>query len=72
MARTPLDEFHTRLRIMRSIDRHELIAAGAIDNSIAAWLRFDENPHDFFIRADDRTAQAIWSIIEARSSKRAA
>lgn len=78
-----LHDFHNRLRIMRSIDRRELEAAGVIDvprgmdvyegcmrEPNAKWARFERDPFDFLIRADDPTAQAIWSIIEARSGKR--
>ncbi len=64
-----MDAFHNRLRIMLGIDAHEFAAVGL---TLEQWRRFDADPFRFFIRADDRTAAAIWSIIEARSCKRAA
>jgi uncharacterized ferritin-like protein (DUF455 family) len=64
-----LDAFHNRLRIMLGIDAHEFAEVGL---TLDQWRRFDAEPFRFFIRADDRTAAAIWSIIQARSSERAA
>lgn len=64
-----MDEFHNRLRIMLGIDPHEFALVGL---TLDQWHWFDADPFRFFIRADDLTAAAIWSIIEARSSKRAA
>lgn len=69
MPHTALDDFHNRLRIMIGIDAHEFVAAGLTREQ---WQSFDTNPYRFFIRADVRTAQAIWSILEARTSKRVA
>ncbi|PZR88387.1 MAG: hypothetical protein DI537_23910 [Stutzerimonas stutzeri] len=63
-----MDDFHNRLRIMRGIDAHEFEAAGL---TLDQWRRFDRDPFDFFIRADDPTAEAVWSIVEARAGKRA-
>ncbi|MGO4672951.1 hypothetical protein AB4Z40_08635 [Bosea sp. 2YAB26] len=54
---------------MIGIDAHEFVAAGLTREQ---WQSFDTNPYRFFIRADVRTAQAIWSILEARTSKRVA
>jgi hypothetical protein len=65
--------FHNRLRILMGIDRHELVEAGAIKAEDGrSWDRFATDPYRFFIRADDPTATAIWSIVEAREAKRQA
>lgn len=69
MPRIAIDDFHNRLRIMIGIDAHEFAAAGLTREQ---WQSFDANPYRFFIRADVRTAQAIWSILEARSNMRVA
>jgi hypothetical protein len=69
VQQSPMDAFHNKLRIMLGIDAHEFALAGL---TMEQWRRFDADPYRFFIRADDRTAAAIWSIIQARSSKRAA
>lgn len=58
--------FHNALRIMRSIDFDEFHAASGLNE--ASWAEFTYNPYHFFIRADDATALAIWSIIERRQS----
>lgn len=62
-----LDAFHNRLRIMLGIDAHEFAEVGL---TLDQWRRYDAEPFRFFIRANDRTAAAIWSIIQARSSER--
>lgn len=64
-----MDEFHNRLRIMLGIDAHEFALVGL---TLEQWRRFDADPFRFFIRADDETAAVVWSIIEARETKRAA
>lgn len=60
-----LQEFHNALRILRSIDRHELEEAGLqlTDNQ---WLIFCHGPHDWFLRASDDEARKVWKIIEER------
>lgn len=61
------DEFHNALRIMLSIDMHELVSAGIIaPGDIAAWTAFSSNPFRWFIRADDDQAQRLWTIIQER------
>lgn len=62
-----LAEFHNALRILTSIDRHELEAARVIaqgDNN--AWGNFRRDPFRWLIRADDRMAERLWNIIERR------
>ena len=56
------EEFHNALRVLRSIDRHEI---GRI-LSEQDWLDFRYNPQDWFIRAEDAKARAVWAVIEAR------
>ena len=63
-----LSKFHNALRILRGIDLAELEAAGLrLPDHI--WVQFRDDPYRFFIRADDETAQKIWSIIEQRSKR---
>ncbi|KAF0102186.1 MAG: hypothetical protein FD144_2621 [Rhodospirillaceae bacterium] len=63
-------EFHNCLRILTSIDKHELVEAGVIKpEDTAAWLSFTRDPHRWFIRADDATATKLWAIIERRQRR---
>lgn len=60
-------EFHNGLRILHCIDRQELETAGVIKRGDHnAWGKFQQNPHRFFIRADDATAATIWTIMQRR------
>lgn len=61
-------EFHNALRILTSVDRHEL---ADVFTDGAAWHAFRTDPFRFFIRADDDTAQAIWRVIERRMGRTA-
>lgn len=64
-------DFHNRLRVMRSIDRHELVEAGALaPDDLAGWEAFDKDPYRWFIRAPDAEADRLWSIIERRAGRR--
>jgi len=58
-----LREFHNGLRVLASIDRHEVPFL-----SVAHWERFRGDPYRFFIRADDPTADAIWAVIIRRTT----
>ena len=63
-------EFHNALRILTSIDRDELEAAGVIKtNDHNAWGTFTRDPFRWFIRADDATAAKLWAIIERRQRR---
>lgn len=63
-------EFHNALRILMSIDRHELEAAGVIKaRDHNAWGEFRRDPFRWFIRADDADAPKIWAIIERRQRR---
>ena len=64
-----LRKFLSALRILRSIDRDELEAVGAIqrgDN--VQWNHFLLHPFEWFIWAEDDRAQAAWGIVERRLS----
>jgi len=71
-------QFHNRLRILLNIEEHELMEVGAGIDPDTYQIRtdfFDQflaDPFHTFIRADDATAAAIWSIVEAREGKRQA
>ena len=59
--------FSNAIRILHSIDLHELLEAGAIASGDGrSWQAFRSNPSRFFVRADDEVAAAIWRIIEQR------
>ena len=77
-----IEQFHNALRVLTSIDRHELEAVGLInvpqgrnvypgcmDEPNKTWDRFQADPFRFFIRCDDEKAAKIWSIIEKRTRK---
>ena len=64
------DQFHNGLRILLSIDRHELEAAGVIrvgDHN--AWGEFRRDPFRWLIRADDSQAPKLWAIVQRRQRK---
>jgi len=54
------DQFHNALRIIRSIDSHEL-------GDPPWWEKFRDSPIEFFIRCDDESADKIWNVILKRS-----
>lgn len=63
-------DFHNGLRVLSSIDFHELAEAGAITDDLdgeAEWQQFRANPWRYFIAADDSRAEAIWAIIQRRT-----
>jgi hypothetical protein len=60
-------EFHNALRILISIDMHELVEVGVIKpGDHFAWGAFRDDPFRWFIRADDDKAAKLWAIIERR------
>jgi hypothetical protein len=60
-------DFHNMLRIMTSLDAHDLEAAGVIQRGDHnAWGTFRRDPFRWFIRADDETARKLWTVIERR------
>lgn len=68
-----LEQFHNGLRLLRSIDLHELQAVGlwGVDerNAPDRWAKFRDQPYDFFICCDDETADKIWAAMEKRMKK---
>ena len=59
--------FHNTLRILTSIDRHELEAAGILPiGDHNAWGTFHRDPFRWFIRASDDQVDRLWAIIERR------
>lgn len=61
----PEAQFRNRLRILRSIDRHEIPGL-----EIGAWRRFVDDPFEFLIRADDEQAALIWDVVRKREAAR--
>ncbi len=65
---TDLRDFHNRLRILIGIDRDELVAAGVIpQGDHNSWGTFRRDPLRWLIRADDATAEKLWTLIERRA-----
>lgn len=65
-----LRRFHNALRIMLSIDRHEMVAAGVLTaDDQAGWRAFRENPTRWMIVASDEQKEGLFSIIEKRQPK---
>lgn len=65
------NDFHNLTRLMWNVDFDEFSAA-IPRNATAKWAKFSENPHLFFVRADDTTAFALWEVISRRHSTGAA
>lgn len=66
-SETELRVFHNRLRILSSIDRHELVEAGILTNEPSSrWNSFVSNPYLWLIRCSDDDALKIWAIIRRR------
>lgn len=60
-----LEQFHNGLRILRSIDAHEI---GNPD----WWPAFQRDPYGFFVRCADETADVIWAAMVKRGATRRA
>ena len=61
-------EFRNRLSILRSIDRHELVEAGALGaDDFTMWNTFANDPERFFLLCEDHRAEKIWRVIERRT-----
>lgn len=62
-------DFIGALRALQQLQRHDLVAAGAIaEEDRAAWVRFSEDPVRFLSESGDRIGDEIWRIIEARAA----
>lgn len=60
-------EFSNALRIMTSLDRHELEHAGVLPiGDHNAWGTFRRDPFRWFIRADDDAAKRLFELIQSR------
>ncbi len=57
------DEFLNRIRSLHCIEPAALMLTPV------QAAQFDRNPVRFFMKADDKTAAAIWSAIDARQTK---
>ena len=66
-----LDRFHNAIRILYSIDKDELERALGRPLTVVQWKQFSDDPPRFFIRADDETVAAIWTIVERASRRQA-
>lgn len=63
-----LAEFLSALRILRSIDRPELVDAG-LQLGDLAWRDFRDNPYRWICLACDKHAIQLWSIVRRRMPK---
>ncbi len=54
-------EFRNNLRILRSIDYHEVSWM-----SPEKWVSFRDRPYGFCIRCSDADYDRIWAVIEGR------
>lgn len=63
------DDFHNRLRILSSIDAHELRDLDTDIWTAAEYAKFRDNPWSYFIKADDEVAVMIWNVIAKRAGK---
>ncbi|MBN9459022.1 MAG: hypothetical protein J0I54_20510 [Bosea sp.] len=62
--------FHNRLRILLSIDRHELVEAGVLDTQdLLGWSQFQHDPFRAFLRLDTRRASALWGLVQSRETR---
>lgn len=59
-----LDAFSNQLRLLRSIDKHE-IDHPEIDEW---WPKFRDDPYMTFIRSDDSRQAAIWEAMLKRGA----
>ena len=77
------DQFHNALRVLLNIDYDEFAQAVnkaqtdlppgfPRDEPEEQWPVFRDNPHMWMVRAPTPQAEAIWSIVEARSVRKAA
>ena len=69
------EQFHNGLRLLRSIDLHELQAEGLWPDLAhestrvsVSWINFRDSPWNYFIRCDDETAAKIWAVMVKRGA----
>ena len=51
--------------ILRVLDWHEIESRGVLDYQLD-WLRFNSDPQEFLVRANDAQASIIWAAVEKR------
>jgi hypothetical protein len=55
-----LEQFHNGIRLLYSIDAHEL-------GNPSWWEKFRDDPPQFFIRCDDERAAHIFAVMKKRT-----
>jgi hypothetical protein len=55
--------FHNALRILHSLDYHEV---SFLTYDANGWVAFRDNPYTFFLLTNDETAAKIWQAIQKR------
>ena len=60
---TDFERFLNRLRILRSIDKHEIPLA-----SWKTWWEFQDNPYEYLIRCQPDEAEQIWAALRKRDT----
>lgn len=55
-------DFHNATRVLWNIDRPDWMTD-------EQWASFSDNPHRYFIKAEDAEAALIWALIEARFTR---
>ena len=63
-----LREWQNIWKILRSIDLHEIDVEAAGEGF--DWPSFRDSPHEYFIKAPDRVAEAIWKVVQSRMGGR--
>lgn len=67
-AAPELATFLNMLKIMRSIDRGDLIAADILaEDDLSGWKRFTDNPYTWMITASDEKVLRLWEEIKKRN-----
>lgn len=65
--------FQNALRIMRSLDRNELVRAGVISGeSMSTWITFRDHPHECAMRLGADRMEKLFALIESRQPKKEA
>lgn len=67
---TDLHRFINALKILRSIDLHEMTEAGIV-LSDGQWRFFCDAPDRWMMKASDADAERVWAIVQARQPKEA-
>lgn len=64
-------KFINALRILHSLDRHELVDAGVLQASdLDGWLMFQRNPFRAAMRLVDQSADALAVAIQRRMNQK--